>query len=207
MSKSKSAKPFSRYVIPTVSDRPVEISGPSTESLKVFLSHIGDERIAALIGKEKEVSWSMVTDDRLEGGRFFLQITEGQKFDFAGGRSRQGGRWLVHDVQGGDGVGAGGMSSQICCALNYTVDHSPADDGKRASKLTIISNLIVREDHQGLGLAGWVVKSFMAAHPRARIDTCLTTFGARFFGFDENGQRQQPSSPATGHGNRPGKAA
>lgn len=187
-------KPLSRHAIPTVGDRPVEISGPSTESLQLFLQSMGDPKIAQMIGHETEASWSMAVDERLPAGRYFLQITEGQKFLFGDGKSRQGGRWLVHDVQDG----AQGVSSTICAALNYTIERSPAKSWQKSSKLTIISNLVVRDDYQGRGLASWLVKSFMAEHPKARIDTSLTHFGARFFGFDEHGQRQQVDAKAAG---------
>ena len=182
-----------RFRIPVIDGKTPSVSLGDAEGMNAFLVPMGSPEMAARIGAERERAYQMAVDVRLDPGRFFVQETLGERFAASGGHWRQGGRLIVHDHAAKAEGSSDLASSRICAALNFT--RSEASEGRR---LTVLSNLVVKDSHRGLGLASFLVEGFLLQNPRAVLDASMTEFGARFFGFD-------PEDPQVRRSPRPGR--
>lgn len=104
--------------------------------------------------------------ERLVASEPPFAVTRGQRFR-AGEGFVVGGRYLY--VREGEIVGG----------LNYT----------RIGPRTVLSNLYVRPDCRGQGVAAALVARAKADFPRLCVDNSMTEQGARFFGYEPYPQK------------------
>jgi ribosomal protein S18 acetylase RimI-like enzyme len=141
--------------------------GGSGENLQLYLDPVNSPRICERIGKETSVRF-----------QYPLEVTRGQAFRTTFGSDSglsTGRRFLFHDQDG-----------SIIGALNITTL------GRRHA---VVSNIYVRPDRRGRGIASILVAAAKEDYPRLTVDHHQTVEGAAFFGYVADTAPAPPQEP------------
>ncbi|MEJ6002766.1 GNAT family N-acetyltransferase [Paucibacter soli] len=129
-----------------------------------FLDEPGTKFVTPRIGYEIVTSRRQLAHDN-----WSIDVTRGQTFPTSEGARITGGRYLMRDRR---------VGGRIIGAINFTCIENAGGREKM-----ILSNIAVDPSFRRQGVASRLLDEVVTDHPRACLDSSMTSDGAAFFGY------------------------